>query len=132
MWIIPKTLSAFVPATPGWSLESSERAWMFAQSVTWRSKFMSKQYWFKAMEEGRLCSAPIWSNVKSFDARPFSWSRGRNHRRLPMSAIFKRRKTKRTRRPKALMAKHRKLYSTLPTRMGLPRKRARIGYPWVA
>ena len=23
------------------------------------------------MEEGRLCSAPIWSNVKSFDARPF-------------------------------------------------------------
>ena len=25
----------------------------------------------KAMEEGRLCSAPIWSNVKSFDARPF-------------------------------------------------------------
>ena len=25
----------------------------------------------KAMEEGRLCSAPIWTNVKSFDARPF-------------------------------------------------------------
>ncbi len=25
----------------------------------------------KAMEEGRLCPAPIWTNVKSFDARPF-------------------------------------------------------------
>jgi len=52
MWIIPKTLSAFVPATPGWSLESSERAWMFAQSVTWRSKFMSKQYWLKRFKKG--------------------------------------------------------------------------------
>jgi len=52
MWIIPKTLSHFVPATPGWSLESSERAWMFAQSVTWRSKFMSKQYWLKRFKKG--------------------------------------------------------------------------------
>ena len=52
MWIIPKTLSAFVPATPGWSLESSEQAWMFAQSVTWRSKFMSKQYWLKRWKKG--------------------------------------------------------------------------------
>ena len=52
MWIIPKTLSAFVPATPGWSLESSELAWMFAQSVTWRSKFMSKQYWLKRFKKG--------------------------------------------------------------------------------
>ena len=52
MWIIPKTLSAFVPATPGWSLELSEQAWMFAQSVTWRSKFMSKQYWLKRFKKG--------------------------------------------------------------------------------
>ena len=52
MWIIPKTLSAFVPGTPGWSLESSEQAWMFAQSVTWRSKFMSKQYWLKRFKKG--------------------------------------------------------------------------------
>jgi hypothetical protein len=52
MWIIPKTLSAFVPATPGWSLESSEQAWMFAQSVTWRSKFMSKQYWLRRFKKG--------------------------------------------------------------------------------
>ena len=28
MWIIPKTLSAFVPATPGLKLELSEQAWM--------------------------------------------------------------------------------------------------------
>ena len=25
----------------------------------------------KAIQEGRLCPAPIWTNVKSFDARPF-------------------------------------------------------------
>ena len=25
----------------------------------------------KAVQEGRLCPAPIWTNVKSFDARPF-------------------------------------------------------------
>ena len=52
MWIIPKTLSAFVPATPGLKLELSEQAWMFAQSVTWRSKFMSKQYWLKRFKKG--------------------------------------------------------------------------------
>ena len=52
MWIIPKTLSHFVPATPGLKLELSEQAWMFAQSVTWRSKFMSKQYWLKRFKKG--------------------------------------------------------------------------------
>ena len=52
MWIIPKTLSAFVPATEGLNLELDERAWMFAQSVTWRSKFMSKQYWLKRFKKG--------------------------------------------------------------------------------
>ena len=52
MWIIPKTLSHFVQDTEGWSWESSELAWMFAQSVTWRSKFMSKQYWLKRFKKG--------------------------------------------------------------------------------
>ena len=52
MWIIPKTLSQYVPATPGLNLVSSERAWMLEQSVTWRSKFMSKQYWLKRWKKG--------------------------------------------------------------------------------
>ena len=52
MWIIPKTLSRFVPDTEGLSLELDEQAWMFAQSVTWRSKFMSKQYWLKRWKKG--------------------------------------------------------------------------------
>ena len=52
MWIIPKTLSQYVPATPGLKLESSEQAWMLEQSVTWRSKFMSKQYWSKRWKKG--------------------------------------------------------------------------------
>ncbi len=52
MWIVPKTLSHFVPATAGWSWALDEQAWMFAQSVTWRSKFMSKQYWLKRWKKG--------------------------------------------------------------------------------
>jgi hypothetical protein len=52
MWIIPKTLSQYVPATPGLNLELSEQAWMLEQSVTWRSKFMSKQYWLKRWKKG--------------------------------------------------------------------------------
>ena len=52
MWIVPKTLSAFVPDTAGWSWALDEQAWMFAQSVTWRSKFMSKQYWLKRWKKG--------------------------------------------------------------------------------
>jgi hypothetical protein len=52
MWIIPKTLSAFVQDTPGLNLELSEQAWMLEQSVTWRSKFMSKQYWSKRWKKG--------------------------------------------------------------------------------
>ena len=52
MWIVPKTLSHFVQDTPGWSWELEEQAWMFAQSVTWRSKFMSKQYWLKRWKKG--------------------------------------------------------------------------------
>ena len=52
MWIIPKTLSQYAPATPGLSLESSEQAWMLEQSVTWRSKFMSRQYWSKRWRKG--------------------------------------------------------------------------------
>ena len=52
MWIIPKTLSAFVPDTEGLSLALDEQAWMLEQSVTWRSKFMSKQYWSKRWKKG--------------------------------------------------------------------------------
>ena len=52
MWTIPKTLSAFVQDTPGLNLELSEQAWMLEQSVTWRSKFMSKQYWLKRWKKG--------------------------------------------------------------------------------
>ena len=52
MWIIPKTLSAFVPATPGWSWESSELAWMFAQSLMWRSKHSAAPTWLRRLKKG--------------------------------------------------------------------------------
>ena len=34
MWIIPKTLSAFVPDTEGLNLELDEQAWILERSVT--------------------------------------------------------------------------------------------------
>ena len=52
MWIIPKTLSAFVPDTEGLKLESSELAWMLEQSVTMRSKHSLKQTWLRRLKRG--------------------------------------------------------------------------------
>lgn len=52
MWIIPKTLSAFVQDTEVWRGVSEERAWMLKQSVTASGKHMSKQYWLKRLKKG--------------------------------------------------------------------------------
>ena len=52
MWIIPKTLSAFVPDTEGLSLGLDERAWMLEQSAMWRSKPSSKQTWLRRLKKG--------------------------------------------------------------------------------
>ena len=52
MWIIPKTLSHFVPATPGLKLALEEQAWMCEQSATANGKLMSKQYWLKRFKKG--------------------------------------------------------------------------------
>jgi hypothetical protein len=52
MWIVPKTLSAFVQDTEVWSGVSEERAWMLEQSVTANGKHMSKQYWLKRLKKG--------------------------------------------------------------------------------
>jgi len=51
MWIIPKTLSAFVPDTEGLNLELEEQAWMLEQSATANGKLMSKQYWLKQLKK---------------------------------------------------------------------------------
>ena len=52
MWIIPKTLSAFVQDTEGLSLGLDERAWMLEQSAMWRSKHSSKQTWLRRLKKG--------------------------------------------------------------------------------
>ena len=52
MWIVPKTLSAFVPDTEGLNLEFQERAWMLEQSAMWRSKPSSKQTWLRRLKKG--------------------------------------------------------------------------------
>ena len=49
MWIIPKTLSAFVQDTEGLNLDLDERAWMLEQSAMWRSKPSSKQTWLRRL-----------------------------------------------------------------------------------
>ena len=52
MWIVPKTLSAFVPDTEGLKLVSSEQAWMLESSAMWRSKHSSKQTWLRRLKKG--------------------------------------------------------------------------------
>ena len=52
MWIIPKTLSAFVPDTEGLNLALEEQAWMCEQSLMWRSKPSSKQTWLRRLKKG--------------------------------------------------------------------------------
>ena len=51
MWIIPKTLSAFVQDTEGLNLDLDERAWMFEQSAMWRSKPSSKPTWLRRLKK---------------------------------------------------------------------------------
>ena len=51
MWIVPKTLSAFVPDTEGLNLDLEERAWMLESSAMWRSKPSSKQTWLRRLKK---------------------------------------------------------------------------------
>ncbi len=51
MWIIPRTLSAFVPDTEGLNLDLEEQAWMLEQSAMWRSKPSSKQTWLRRLKK---------------------------------------------------------------------------------
>ena len=53
MWIVPKTLYHFVPDTEGLSLDYEEQAWMFSQSVTWRTKHSAKQTWLRRWKRER-------------------------------------------------------------------------------
>ena len=52
MWIIPKTLSAFVPDTEGLSLALDEQAWMCEQSLMWRSKHSAAPTWQRRLKKG--------------------------------------------------------------------------------
>ena len=52
MWIIPKTLSHFVPATEGLNLDLEERAWMCEQSLMWRSKPSAAPTWERRLKKG--------------------------------------------------------------------------------
>ncbi len=57
MWIIPKTLSAFVPDTEGLNLDLEERAWMLESSAMWRSKPSSKQTWLRRLKRNSWLTA---------------------------------------------------------------------------
>jgi hypothetical protein len=51
MWVIPRTLSAFVQDMAVLSEESNELASMLGQSVTVNGKLMSKQYWSRRLKK---------------------------------------------------------------------------------
>jgi hypothetical protein len=51
MWIIPKTLSAFVRDTEGLNLDLDERAWMLEQSAMWRSKPSAAPTWLRRLKK---------------------------------------------------------------------------------
>ena len=72
MWIIPKTLSAFVPDMAGSNLDFDELASILERSAMWRSKPSLKRTWLQKIEQGKMDSAPIWSDLKTFPARQFS------------------------------------------------------------
>ena len=57
MWIVPKTLSAFVQDTEGLNLGLDERAWMLEQSAMWRSKPSSKQTWLRRLNRNSWLTA---------------------------------------------------------------------------
>src|SRR6056300_1132677 len=52
MWIVPKTLSAFVPDTEGLNLDLEERAWMLESSAMWRSKPSFKPTFLRRLKKG--------------------------------------------------------------------------------
>ena len=52
MWIIPKTLSHFVPDTEGLNLALDEQAWMCEQSLMLKSKPSSKPTWLRRLKKG--------------------------------------------------------------------------------
>jgi hypothetical protein len=52
MWIIPKTLSHFVPDTEGLNLALDEQAWMCEQSLMLRSKHSLKATWLRRLKKG--------------------------------------------------------------------------------
>ena len=52
MWIIPKTLSHFVPDTEGLNLDLEELAWMCEQSLMWRSKPSAAPTWLRRLKKG--------------------------------------------------------------------------------
>ena len=51
MWIIPKTLSHFVPDPEGLSLALDEQAGMLEQSVTLRSKHSAAPTWQRRLKK---------------------------------------------------------------------------------
>ena len=51
MWIVPKTLSAFVQDTEGLNLDLDERAWMCAQSLMSRSKPSAVPTWLRRLKK---------------------------------------------------------------------------------
>ena len=58
----------------------------------------------KAMENGAIRPAPIWTDLKTFDAKPFLWIGGHHRWWISMSTILRSWYKNRSGRPKAPLA----------------------------
>ena len=101
MWIVPKKLSQYVPATEGLNLVLEEQAWMLEQSVTWRSKFMCKRYWLSRWKKGdyvqHLCGLMLKPSHHQFFEEKYAASLGDIHvSHLAQPEVEKEKKTQDT------------------------------------
>ena len=71
MWIIPKTLSAFVQDTEGLSLGLDERAWMCAQSLMSRSKPSAAPTWLRRLKKDEWMTRLSGRILKPFQQKYF-------------------------------------------------------------
>jgi hypothetical protein len=77
MWIVPRQLSHFAPGSEGLNLESTELAWIFSQSVTWRTKHFAKQTWLKRWKREKWLQHLFGRTLKpSIHSRFVEWWTG--------------------------------------------------------
>ena len=105
MWIIPKTLSAFVQDTEGLNLDLDERAWMLEQSAMWRSKPSAAPTWRRRLKKDAWMTRLSTRILKPSLHESFEEKYTGSLEDIPVSPSVAR-KAKRRERPKTPVALH--------------------------